>query len=94
MRAVDHDELTSVFVIGKQFATHRLEAVTEFLWLKIVEGPPERCPVGDIVWLDIIKRLSERMVPAKTAFEGVERIALELPQHDCSGPFRRDGLNL
>jgi hypothetical protein len=68
-----------VVVIVEQFATHRLEAVTEFLRLKIVDGSPEGCPVGDILWLDIIQCLAEGVVTPKTAFEGVEGVALELP---------------
>jgi hypothetical protein len=61
-----------MLVIGEQLATHRLEAVTEFVWLKLVEGPPEGCPVGDILWLGILQCFAERVIAPETAFEGVE----------------------
>ncbi len=94
MGAVDDYELSSVIVVIEQLATHRLEAVTEFVRLEIVEGPPEGCPVGDILWLDVAKGVPERVIAAYTAFEGVEGVALELPKHECSCSFGRDRLNL
>jgi hypothetical protein len=72
MCAVDHDELARVIVIGKQLATHRVEAVTKFVRLKVVEVPPDKCSVGEIPWLDLIQCLAERGIAPWPAFEGVE----------------------
>jgi hypothetical protein len=33
-------------------------------------------------------------IPLKAAFEGVKRVALELPQDKCSGSFGKDRLDL
>lgn len=57
--SIDDDELTAMFVIGKQLATPRLEAVSEFIGMKFVEGPPERCPIRDVLWLGVIESLSK-----------------------------------
>jgi hypothetical protein len=56
---IDHNELASMFVIGQQFTTHRLETVTKLVWREFVKGTPERCPVGDILWLNVIECLTE-----------------------------------
>jgi hypothetical protein len=69
---VDHEKLASLVVIGKQLATHRLKTVTEFVRTEIVEGPPERCPVWDIVWLNVIECVPEGVIAPKAAFEGLE----------------------
>ncbi|GAA0449677.1 hypothetical protein GCM10008985_01420 [Halococcus dombrowskii] len=90
MRSIDDDELTAMFVIGKQLATHRLEAISEFIGMKFVEGPPERRPIRDVLWLSVVESLSKRMIALKTAFEGVEGVALELPQDKCGSSFGRD----
>jgi len=94
MRAVDHYELTGMVVLGEQLTTHRLETVTEFVRLEIVERTPERRPIGDVLWLDVVEHFSERMIPAKAAFEGDSFDALELPQNECRGSFRGDRLDL
>jgi len=59
-------------VIGEQLSTHRLEAVTKFFGLKVVEGPPEGCPVGDILWLNVFQCFTKGVVTPQAAFEGFD----------------------
>jgi len=71
-----------------------LEAATQFVWVDFVEGSPERCPVGDILWPGIFECVTKRMIASNTAFEGFEGVALELQEDKCSGAFRRDRLKI
>jgi len=61
--------------------------------VKVVEGTPERRPVRDVLWL-VVESLPEGVIPSETAFEGVEGVALELPEDQSGGSFGRDRLNL